>query len=91
MQAAATLPQASESAVPTQASKTREAVNTATAKLIESLKAGHSETLRQYLAAMAQFHRYSFHNVCLIARQRPDATRVAGFHAWRKANPEPGV
>src|SRR5438093_3150171 len=36
------------------------------------------------LKTMAQFHRYSFHNVCLIARQRPDATRVAGFHAWRK-------
>ena len=27
---------------------------------------------------------FSFHNICLIARQRPDATRVAGFHAGRK-------
>ena len=32
---------------------------------------------------MARFHRYSLHNVCLIMAQRPTATRVAGFHAWR--------
>ncbi|MEO7889581.1 MAG: ArdC-like ssDNA-binding domain-containing protein [Vicinamibacterales bacterium] len=32
---------------------------------------------------MARFHRYSFHNVCLIASQRPTATQVAGFNAWR--------
>jgi hypothetical protein len=36
--------------------------------------------------AMARFHRYSFNNVCLIASQRPTATRVAGFHAWRSLN-----
>lgn len=35
---------------------------------------------------MARFHRYSFHNVCLIASQCPTATRVAGFHAWRSLN-----
>jgi antirestriction protein ArdC len=49
-----------------------------------ALAEGHSERLRALLKTMAQFHRYSFHNVCLIARQRPDATRVAGFHAWRR-------
>jgi hypothetical protein len=32
---------------------------------------------------MARFHRYSVHNVYLIASQRPMATRVAGFHTWR--------
>jgi antirestriction protein ArdC len=32
---------------------------------------------------MGRFHRYSWHNVCLIAQQRPAATRVAGFYAWR--------
>src|SRR5262249_20067246 len=31
----------------------------------------------------ARFHRYSLHNVCLIVSQRPNATRVAGFHTWR--------
>jgi hypothetical protein len=33
---------------------------------------------------MARFHRYSIHNLCLIITQRRDATRVAGFQAWRK-------
>jgi len=47
------------------------------------LDAGHSEQLTAMLRTMACFHRYSVHNVCLIASQRPDATRVAGFHAWR--------
>ncbi|GFO81041.1 MAG: hypothetical protein A49_06680 [Methyloceanibacter sp.] len=32
---------------------------------------------------MARFHRYSFGNVMLITLQRPDATQVAGFRAWR--------
>src|SRR5438034_2187801 len=52
--------------------------------LSAALAEGHSDRLSALLKTMAQFHRYSFHNVCLIARQRPDATRVAGFHAWRK-------
>jgi antirestriction protein ArdC len=50
------------------------------------LDAGHSDQFAAFLKAMARFHRYSFHNVCLIASQRPDATRVAGFHAWRSLN-----
>ena len=48
--------------------------------LIEQLKKGKSEALTSYLCAMARFHKYSFGNVLLIATQRPDATRVAGFH-----------
>ncbi len=52
--------------------------------LSTALAERHSERLSALLKAMAQFHRYSFHNVCLIARQRPDATGVAGFHAWHK-------
>src|SRR5438874_4426342 len=52
--------------------------------LSAALAEGHSERLSALLKTMAQFHRYSFHNVFLIARQRPDATRVAGFQAWRK-------
>jgi hypothetical protein len=55
-------------------------------RLATLLDAGHSEQLAAFLRAMARFHRYSFHNVCLIASQRPDATRVAGFHAWRSLN-----
>jgi antirestriction protein ArdC len=52
--------------------------------LSAALAQGHSERLSAMLKTMAQFHRYSFHNICLIAQQRPDATRVAGFHAWQK-------
>jgi hypothetical protein len=47
--------------------------------LIEQLEAGHSDALTVYLNAMSRFHNYSFGNVLEIARQMPDATRVAGF------------
>ena len=52
--------------------------------LIEQLEAGHSETLTAFLDAMANFHHYSFGNVLLIARQKPDATRVAGMFTWNQ-------
>ncbi len=52
--------------------------------LIEQLEAGHSETLTAYLNAMANFHTYSFGNVLLIARQRPEATHVAGIRTWNE-------
>ena len=50
--------------------------------LIEQLGAGHSEGLTAYLTAMGRFHNYSFGNILEIARQKPDATRVAGMYAW---------
>jgi N-terminal domain of anti-restriction factor ArdC len=53
-------------------------------ELAEALEAGHSEALAQYLAAIGRFHKYSLHNVMLIVLQKPDATHVAGFHAWHK-------
>jgi hypothetical protein len=53
-------------------------------ELSQALERGHSEKMKEYLAAMARFHRYSLYNVMLIASQRPDATRVAGFHKWRE-------
>jgi hypothetical protein len=52
--------------------------------LIEQLEAGHSEALTEYLTAMSRFHHYSFGNVLEIARQMPNATRVAGFWAWKQ-------
>jgi hypothetical protein len=52
--------------------------------LITSLEEGNSDTLKNYLAVMARFHRYSWNNSLLIALQRPGATHVAGFHAWHK-------
>jgi antirestriction protein ArdC len=33
---------------------------------------------------MSRFHRYSFGNVILIATQRPDSSRVAGYRTWQK-------
>ena len=53
-------------------------------ELAGALEAGHSEALTQYLAAISRFHKYSLHNVMLIVLQKPDATRVAGFHTWHK-------
>ena len=53
-------------------------------QLSQALERGHSETLREYLAAMARFHRYSLHNIMLIASQRPEATHVAGFQTWKQ-------
>src|ERR1700724_560904 len=52
--------------------------------LIEQLKQGHSEALTAYLTAMGRFHSYSFGNILEIARQKPDATRVAGLYAWNQ-------
>ncbi len=52
--------------------------------LIEQLQAGHSDALTAYLAAMSRFHNYSFGNILEIARQKPDATHVAGFHTWNQ-------
>ncbi len=52
--------------------------------LIELLEAGHSEALTAFLNAMAHFRNYSFGNVLLIARQKPDARNVAGMWAWNQ-------
>jgi hypothetical protein len=52
--------------------------------LIEQLESGHSEGLTAYLTAMGTFHNYSFGNILEIARQKPDATRVAGLYAWNQ-------
>jgi hypothetical protein len=51
--------------------------------LIEQLEDGHSDALTNYLTAMSRFHNYSFGNVLEIARQMPNATRVAGFWTWK--------
>ena len=58
---------------------TTDALNT----LATLLDAGHSDRLTALLTTMARFHRYSWHNVFLIAAQCPTATRVAGFQTWR--------
>jgi hypothetical protein len=52
--------------------------------LIAQLEAGKSDALTAYLDAMARFHNYSFGNILQIARQRPDATNVAGMYTWNQ-------
>lgn len=42
-----------------------------------------SERYREYLQVMSKFHNYSFNNTLLIAMQKPDASLVAGFSAWK--------
>jgi len=60
-----------------------EAVAAASQQLIAALKEGHTEVLKRYLEAMGRFRKYSFTNCMLIFCQKPDATRVAGFHTWK--------
>ncbi len=62
----------------------REVIAANVQTLIEQLEAGHSEGLTAYLTAMGRFHNYSFGNILEIARQKPNATRVAGLYAWNQ-------
>jgi hypothetical protein len=62
----------------------KEAVAANVLALIEQLEQGHSDGLTAYLTAMGRFHNYSFGNILEIARQRPNATRVAGLYAWNQ-------
>ncbi len=42
-----------------------------------------SERYKEYLRVMSRFHNYSFNNTLLIAMQKPDASLIAGFTAWK--------
>lgn len=50
--------------------------------LAAQLDGGKSDSLVNFLAAMAKFHQYSWGNVLMILAQKPDATRVAGVRTW---------
>lgn len=62
----------------------KEITESAMEQLVAALKAGRSEALIGYLKTIARFHRYSLHNVLLIASQKPNATHVAGFRTWNQ-------
>lgn len=62
--------------------KARAVADRALEDLGARLDAGGSDALREYLRVVERFRSYSFRNCLLIAQQRPDATHVAGFHAW---------
>lgn len=59
-------------------------IDTALSALGEQLESGQSEQMRNYLAAMGRFHRYSLGNIMLIMAMRPGASKVAGYQTWRK-------
>ena len=42
-----------------------------------------SDRYKEYLSVMSKFHNYSFNNTVLIAMQKPDASLIAGFNAWK--------
>jgi len=57
---------------------------TALNSLMAALEQGQSAALKQYLAVMSRFRKYSWANVLLIYTQFPQATHVGGFHFWLK-------
>ncbi len=59
---------------------------TALLELSEALAIGTTDRLISYLRCMGQFYQYSLRNLLLISSQAPNATRVAGFHSWKKLN-----
>ncbi len=69
---------------PQQRQTAKELIAANVKSLIEQLEAGQSDALTAYLNAMSRFHNYSFGNILEIARQRADATRVAGLYAWNQ-------
>lgn len=54
-------------------------VNTGIQQMLED-----PEQWRQWAQTMSRFHSYSPGNVLLILQQRPDASHVAGYHAWQE-------
>jgi len=52
-------------------------------RLSDDLRTGRIEMLTGYLSAMARLDSHSWNNVLLIHAQRPTATRVETYHAWR--------
>jgi hypothetical protein len=65
-----------------QPTKTKEDVLEILEKGIEQFLS--SDKWKQYLTFQATFHDYSFNNCISILAQRPNATYVAGFEAWKK-------
>jgi len=62
----------------------RDKLKEITAKLEAGIKGiFDSEQYKTYLKTLSKFHNYSFNNCLLIAMQKPDASHVAGFNAWR--------
>ena len=66
---------------PSQFEKVREITEKLEAGIISYME---SDKFKTFLNCMAKFHNYSLNNTILIAMQKPDATLVAGYTAWKK-------
>jgi len=69
--------------------KTKEELRGEVQQALQSIEDGVVEVVtgddwRKMLQYSAKFHNYSFGNMMLIKHQMPGATRVAGFHAWKR-------
>ena len=63
----------------------QEQIKELTERLEEGVKAVfESDKYGEYLRVMSKFYNYSYRNTLLIALQKPDATMVAGYEAWKK-------
>jgi hypothetical protein len=60
----------------------RDADRQRTREAVQALRA--SDGWQKWLGLRRHFRTYSLTNQLLIATAMPDATRVAGFKAWRK-------
>lgn len=58
---------------------TYETIDAATAAIVQS-----SGEFQRYLDVQSRFDRYSISNALLILTQRPEATRIADFDAWKE-------
>ena len=64
--------------------KTKEQLKEITDKLEQGIQeVFESEKYKEYLNTMSKFYNYSFNNTMLIAMQKPDATLIAGYNAWK--------
>lgn len=57
-------------------------------EITDKLEAGikelmNSDKFKEYLKCLSKFHNYSLGNTILITIQKPDATLVAGYTAWK--------
>lgn len=53
-------------------------------EMLDSVKSSE-DTLRTYLDVQSKFPKYSVSNALLIAKQRPDATRLGDYKYWKEA------
>lgn len=63
-------------------------INNKVKEITEQLEQGvkelfESRKYKDYLTAMSKFHSYSFNNILLIFQQKPDASLIAGYNAWK--------